>query len=162
MRKFIVIGLFLLTSIVYSQDYSIETSERENIDGTTTITRCIRLFAPRTSTSGGTTSLTIYNTVTGSRVENYFFHGYAGNNWRFYEGVVFNVDGELFTIPTRNTRDTTRGSVSEICLIPISTEFATAIKNATSIRYQMAATRFSDSINTLPEGAVEAIKNLLR
>lgn len=94
-------------------------------------------------------------------MENYFIFSYLGKDWRFYSIVTFNVDGAIFTIPMQNMRETARGSVIEICSINITPELLIAIKKAKSIKYQMTASKYVDTIHILPEDAIEAIKNIL-
>ena len=159
MRKILFIGLFLLTGYVFSQDYKVETKTSEKIDGTSTVTKSIKLV-----TEGSTfpmTEITVYNSVNGNKAENYFIFSYLGKEWRFYTNVTFNVDGTVFTIPMQNIRETMTGGVMEICLINIAPDFLAAIKRATSIKYQMSANRYVDTIHTLPEGALEALKSIL-
>ena len=160
--------VYFLENVAAQPNYSVEITTRENIDGTTTVTRTINLL-PRyrfitDRVSRANTTLSINTDITGDDVSNYFMFIYRGNSWRFYESVAFNVDGTVFRIPMIGNRRTTAGGVIEIYAIPISSfslAFLSALRNATSINYQMTASRFNDGIHILSENAVEAIRSFL-
>jgi len=157
--------VYFLENIATKPNYAVQTRTRENIDGTSTITRNIDLLPSYRFSSDmvirTNTSLSINQTVTGSNVEHFFMFSYSGSSWRFYTGITLNVDGAIYRIPMLTSRDTTRNGVIEVGAITISSELLNVLKNASEIRYQMSADRINDSIHVLPEDAITAIRNFL-
>jgi hypothetical protein len=140
--------------------YGVETKQEEKIDGSITVSKRIKIAA-----TGGNlpiVDLHFYSQTNGDDVKNFFLLGYAGDDWRFYNGITFNVDGKVFSLKIDPLRQAAHGGVAEVGQTEdISSEFADALKNAKSIKYQATADRFVDTINTLPEDAIEAMKQLL-
>ena len=167
MKKFIfvVLAVLISTNLLFSQDYSIETKTEEKIDGSFTTTRTINLVKESGITPLPWLDIQISDRI--NSVENVselqFWFNYVGNSWRFYDKVVFNIDGTVFTFTFRSTRQTMGGSmVAEICFTEnLNNEFRNALKNATSIRYQTSGLRVVDDIAAFSTEAIEAIKRLL-
>jgi len=160
MKKVLVVFLFFLAAYGFSQDYSIKTEEEEKIDGSITVTRKIKLVTREASFPW--LELDIFDVKNGNKDNKFFIFSYIGKDWRFYSSMTMNIDGKIFTLKFNPYRNVMSGSVSEICSTDnFSNELLTAFKSAKVIKYQMTADKFVDTIHTLPDEAVSAIKKLL-
>jgi hypothetical protein len=162
MKKYFFLIIVVLCAFpLFSRDYFFMLTSEEDISGETIERRTLPVLDKNMDDPGNErATLKFYEYKKGNDVSPYFIISYSGEEWRFYDTLLLNVDGTVFTLEkTFDDNDVySWGWVSEEAYFEISTEILASLKEAKTIKVQMRGDKYRHSVVTLPDEAVMAVR----
>jgi len=159
-RLFIAFITLLMITPIYAREFSYSLSSEEDISGATVERRTMYIIDEMQKDPGNESSnLVFYEYKEGDDISTFFYIRYYDKEWRFYNGLLINIDGKVFTLNKTFDDNNVRsgGYVSEYCYIELSNDVLTALKKAKDIKVQLIASKYKHSVVTLPKEAINAI-----
>jgi len=164
-RSGVISIIFLFISLpIYSQDYTVETSRTENINGSFTTTNIVELIkSPRSELPWNDLSISSSTNSFRNYYEISLRFTYAGTSYRFYNRIALNIDGNVFNINLNGLREYIgNGIYAELFIINLPRDVARMLQIAKMVKIQTAGNRYIDDIVTLDEETLLIINDFLK